>query len=164
MAAAAHFLRWILALFGGRFRRGRNVDDGGEPIAEDELLYRRISEKSGWYDESTGEIDPQAFAPHPTEDRTGLSVSRAKYKTISQAAIGWPGKRYFVAILRAVDLVRAGISISPEPTSDDPGHAVLPDLNSGNRKEDRTESLQETLASLTIDVDGPFPKAGGETG
>ena len=137
------------------------MDDGSEPIAEDELLYRRISEKSGWYNESTREIDPQAFAPHPTEDRTGISLSRGKYKTVSQAAVGRPGKRYFVAILRAVDLMNAGIGISPEPSPDDPGHAVLPELNSGNRKEDRTESLQEILAGIVIDVDGPFPIAGG---
>ena len=37
-------------------------------------------------------------------DVTGLSVSRAKYKSIQDAAKGLRGKAYYVAVLRAGDL------------------------------------------------------------
>jgi len=131
------------------------VEDGTEPITDDELLYRRVSVNSGWYSPSTG-LDPRAFAPHKTEDVTGISVDRAKYKRIEEAAKGRPGKSYFVAVLQAGDLKQQGISAVPRPEPDDPGHAELPELNSGNRRSDRTQDLQVLLVKLTRRVEGPF--------
>lgn len=78
------------------------MGSGSEPISDDELLYRRVPIR--WYDPSTGRPFDEAFAPHKENDLTGLSVSRAKYKSIEQAARGMPGKRYYVATLRAGDL------------------------------------------------------------
>lgn len=62
--------------------------NGTETIADDELLYRRVPESTGWYDPATGVLDSRTFAPHKTNDATGLSVSRAKYKSIEEAAKG----------------------------------------------------------------------------
>jgi hypothetical protein len=134
------------------------VANGTEPIADDELLYRRVSAKAQpqRFDPATRQLSDQAFAPHKTEDATGLSVTRAKGKTIEQAARGGPGKSYYVAILRAGDLRQRGIAVEPRPTPDDPGHAELPQLNSASRKESRTLELQRELVSLCLAVEGPY--------
>ena len=136
------------------------VGDGTEPIADDELLYRRVPTSAGWYDPETCLLKPEAFGPHKTQDATGLSVSRAKYKSIEEAAKGRAGKSYYVAVLRAGDLRRNGITIIPRPEvlgAYDPGHAELPDLDSANRKSDRTLERQRLLVQLCLEVEGPFP-------
>jgi hypothetical protein len=132
------------------------VDDGTEPIADDELLYRRIPKSVSWYSDSAG-LSPQAFAPHAKNDITGLSISRAKYKSIEAAAKGRPGKSYHVAVLRAGDLRQRGIQVVPRPLPEDPGHAELPDLNSVNRKTDETLERQRLLAlELCLQVEDPL--------
>ena len=132
------------------------MDDGTEPIADDELLYRRIPMSTGWYRPDAG-VDPQAFAPHAKNDITGLSVSRAKYKSIEAAAKGQPGKSYYVAILQAGDLRQRGIQVVPRPLPEDAGHTELPDLNAGNRKTGETLERQRVLAQeLCLRVAGPF--------
>jgi hypothetical protein len=127
------------------------VDDGSEPIADEELLYRRVP--LCWHSTDSG-LNHQAFAPHKN-DSTGLSIARAKYKSIEQAARGQPGKAYFVATLVAGQLRANGIEIAPRPLPGDPGHAELPQLNAGNRKDDQTLELQRLLVTL-CGVDGPF--------
>ncbi len=126
------------------------VNDGTEPISDDELLYRRVA--TVWYPP----LNARVFAPHQKNDATGLSVSRAKYKSIEDAGRGQAGKSYYVAILRAGDLRTAQIAAVPRPISGDPGHAELPDLNSANRKDERTQELQRLLVQLTLRVEGPF--------
>ena len=133
------------------------VNDGTEPIADEEFLYRRIPASTDWYSTETG-LKPEAFGPLKT-DATGLSISRAKYKSIEEAARGRPGKSYYVAVLRAGDLRQNGIEPAPKPMPDDPGHAELPDLNADNRKTDQTLELQRVLVSLTLRVEGPFAPA-----
>ena len=135
------------------------MDDGTEPIADEELLYRRVSAASGWFSAETG-LNAQAFAPHKTNDATGLSVSRAKYKSIDEAAQPKPGKPYYVAVLRAGDLRQKGIEVSPRPLPGDPGHAELPELNAGNRKSDRTLEFQRVLVDLCLRIEGPFSLPG----
>jgi hypothetical protein len=130
------------------------VGDGTEPVEDDELIYRRIPEV--WCDPDTRQLDDQAFAPHKTNDVAGLSLSRAKYKTIEEAAKGWPGKTYYVAILKAKDLRANDIAIESRPLHDDPGHIELPSLNSKNRRDSRVLELQAMLAELTLSVEGPF--------
>ncbi len=131
------------------------MDDGTEPVADVELLYRRITVLSGWYSPETG-LNPAAFAPHKTADETGLSIWRAKYKSTEEAARGRSGKSYYVAVLLAGDVRRQGIEPIPRPFPNDPGHAELPDLNSANRKTERTRELQRILVQLCRSVEGPF--------
>lgn len=135
---------------------------GIDPISDDELLYRRVpaSASPTWYDPSTGELSAQAFAPHKTQDKTGLSVFRAKHKSIEDAAKGRPGKVYYVAKLRVRDVWQAGIAVVPQPITPDGydhAHAELPDLNAGNRKSGETLERQRVLVELCLEVAGPFP-------
>ena len=132
------------------------MDTGAEPIADEEFLYRRVPASTGWYNPESKELKPEAFGPHKINDATGLSVFRAKYKPIAEAARGRPGKSYYVAVLHAADLRQEGIKIEPRPLPHDPGHAELPELNSANRKADRTLELQRILVELTLRVEGPF--------
>ena len=129
------------------------MDNGTEPIADEEILYRRVP--AGWYSPAAG-LNAQAFAPHKTNDSTGLSVYRDKYKSIEEAAKGRPGKSYYVAVLRAGDLRKKGIQVLPRPQPGDPGHAELPDLNRGNRKTDETLQRQHILVDLSLRVEGAF--------
>lgn len=131
------------------------MDEGNDPIADEESLYR-VPQSMGWYCVDTG-LKSEAFAPHKTQDVTGISVYRAKYKSIEEAAKGRPGKSYYVAILRAGALRQQGIEVVPRPKPDDSGHAELPDLNSGNRKTDNILELQRVLVDLCLAVEGPFP-------
>lgn len=131
------------------------MNDGTEPVSDEELLYRRISTASGWFSADAG-LKAAAFAPHKTNDATGLSLNRAKYKTIEEAAKGRAGKTYYIAVLLAGDLRRRGIEIVPSPRADDPGHAELPDLNSGNRQTEKVRELQSVLVELCRSVEGPF--------
>jgi hypothetical protein len=50
-------------------------------------------------------LNDQAFAPHKRQDTTGISVSRARFKSVVEAAKGRPGKSYYVAVLRAGELI-----------------------------------------------------------
>src|SRR5437879_9708207 len=93
---------------------------GSEPVADDELLYRRIPASLNLYDRnSEPALLPDAFRPN-ANDTTGLSLYRSKYKSIEEAARGREGNTYYVAVLRAGDLRSAGIDIAPRPLPGDP--------------------------------------------
>ena len=131
--------------------------DGTEPIDDDELLYRRVPLVH--FDENNDpKLTPQTFRPR-SDDTTGLSISRAKYKTAEQAAQNSRGKQYYVAVFRAGDLRTGGISVEPQPIPpDDLGHAELPELTYDRRKSDAVEEWKVLLAEkLCLRVEGPFP-------
>ncbi len=131
------------------------MDNGTEPIADEELLYRRVPQV--WYND-VGGLNSLAFAPHKINDVTGVSLYRAKYKSSEEAAKvkNRPGKSYYVAVLRTGDLRQKGIEVVPRPLPNDPGHAELPDINSANRKTGKTLQRQQALTSLCLRVEGPF--------
>jgi len=137
------------------------MSDESGPISEDELLYRRIPASSGWYAPATG-LRPETFAPHRTADETGLSVYRARFKSIKEAERGRAGKSYYVAVLRAGDLRSHGIRIEPSPIFGDPGHAELPDLNPAVRKQDATINAALTLEGLVRLVEGSYATEDGD--
>jgi hypothetical protein len=128
------------------------VCDGTEPIADDEILYRRIP--LNWY--SSGILDSQTFQPNKEKDADGLSFSRAKYKTKTQAAMGRPGKQYYVAELSARQIRALGIQIEPRPQPNDPGHTTLPELNSASRKESRVIECGYRLKDFATNIEGPY--------
>jgi hypothetical protein len=131
--------------------------DGTEPITEDEFLYRRIPVSQPWYDATSGRVDADAFRP-TAADQTGLSLGRAKYLSPeAEAAKGRASKEYRVAVLRAVDLIRAGIIFAPRPLTGDPGHLEIPTLTYDNRKSDTARGMCLLLAKAVDHVDGPFP-------
>ncbi|NQT41348.1 MAG: hypothetical protein HQ581_27920 [Planctomycetes bacterium] len=133
------------------------ADDGTEPIADEELLYRRIP--AAWYDP---DVDPSvaldAFRPRK-DDVTGLSICRAKYKSAEEAAASErPGKIYFIAVLRAGDLRRCGMEVVPRPLEGDPGHAEISSLNYRRRRDKNVIEWKKLLAhDLALRVEGPFP-------
>ncbi len=130
--------------------------DGNEPIADNELLYRRIPASTGWYSE--GVLSPMAFRPHRERDIDGLSLWCARrYTSIEETARGQPAKEYYVAVLRAGNLKAHGIEVTATRERGEPGHASLPALNSENRREPASLDLQGLLAGrLTLRVEGPF--------
>ena len=134
--------------------------DGTEPIADEEELYRRIPVSPNWYDPAVdSHPSPRAFRPID-EDKSGLSLYRAKYKSIRQVAENLRGKRYYVAVLRAGALREYGIKVVPKPIPPhDLGHAEIPSLTYTNRKEQRAVEQQLLLAEkLCLRVEGPFPE------
>jgi len=130
------------------------VGDGTEPVADDELLYRRVPASTGWYKE--GRLSPEAFDPREGE-LTGISVYRDKYKSLQEAAKGKSRGGYYVAVLRAGDLRAHGIEVVPRAKPDDPGHAELPGLTCHNRQTPETLERKSLLADLCMRVQGPFP-------
>ncbi|HPM81470.1 MAG TPA: hypothetical protein PLF81_12265 [Candidatus Anammoximicrobium sp.] len=135
------------------------MSDGSEVIADHEILYRRIPAASGFFDPQV-DPNPSPLAFRPTRhDTTGLSLSRAKYKSLEEAGCGREGKQYYVAVLRAGELRRLGMDIVPRPLEDDPGHCEIADLNFGNRKAMPFAEWQSLLAEqLCLRVEGPFPE------
>jgi len=135
-----------------------SISDGTEPVADDELLFRRVPVSQGWYDPQIApHPSPEAFKP-TRNDVTGLSVYRAKYKSVAEAARGREGRRYYVAVLRAGDLRARGIDVVPRPRDGDPGHAELPGLTYENRYTDEALEWKNLLSrQLCLRVEGPFP-------
>lgn len=127
-----------------------------EVIADDELIYRRIPVSQGWYDpESKSPPSPKAFRPH-RNDKDGLSVTRAKFRTASKVAQNTRGRKFFVATLRVGGLREHGLDVVAEPVKGNPGHAIILGLRYDNRRQ--TEDLQLLLAEkLCLRIDGPFP-------
>jgi hypothetical protein len=130
------------------------ADDGTEPVADDEVLYRRIPVSMGWYAE--GRLSPEAFDPRQDET-TGISVYRRKYKAIEVVVRGKSKEGYCVAEFRAGDLRKHGIEVAPRPLPDDPGHAELPGLTCWNRLDPEAQERKLRLARLSVRVHGPFP-------
>lgn len=128
-------------------------EKGTEPVADEELLFRRVP--GLWYQAS--DLSLEAFHPHKDRDKTGLSLVRAKYKTIEEASVGRSGKSYFVAVFRAGDLVRNGIHVAPAPLPGDPGHVELPQMNASNRHKRETVERKARLKELCLSIEGPFP-------
>jgi hypothetical protein len=129
--------------------------DGTEPISDDELLFRRVPEV--WHSQEAG-VSLEAFRPNRDRDQTGLSVSRAKYESIEQAArSSRPGKSYYVAVFRAGDLRQIGIDVSPKPEANRPGHSEFPALNAANRNDPMTLERMARMKELCLRVEGPFP-------
>ena len=135
------------------------MSDGTEPVADHELLYRRIPAAIGFYDPQV-DPNPSPLAFRPTKsDMTGLSLSRAKYKSIENVGQGRKGKHYFVAVLRAGDLRRLGMDVRPMPLKEDPGHCEIADLTFDSRKAMPFREWQALLAEqLCLRIEGPFPR------
>jgi hypothetical protein len=127
---------------------------GSEPIADDEILYRRIPVSQGWVDEAG--VSPAAFRPH-RNDTTGLSVYRAKYKPLETAAQGQSASGYYIAAFLARDARAYRIDIQPSPLADDPGHAEMPSLTYDLRSSEQAVEQQRVLArKVPLTIHGPF--------
>jgi hypothetical protein len=137
------------------------------PISDDEHLLRRIPRGAGGTDyynpDRPQSLSPDAFKPHASHDMDGLSLSRAKSPEHPEfllpedlAALGQSPHGYFIAELVAGDLRRAGIEVVPDPLPSDPGHVLLPHVNSSNRKSNEVAEIKQRLKTLTREIHGPF--------
>lgn len=129
-----------------------------DPIADDELIYRRIP--MIWHDK--GDVSPDAFRARD-DDTTGISVGRAKHTTREAFVENDRGRPFNIAVMRAGDLRAAGIEVEPRPEDGDPGHSEIPSQTYANRndpgaKEERvliaTELIQEVLTPPHDEEDG----------
>ena len=137
------------------------LGDGSEPVTDDEIVFRRITEKSGSYNpESDRPVAREAFRPNRNDVR-GLSVWRELYKTADQAASAGArrGRRYFIVHIHVGQLREAGVVVEPSPEDGGPGHASLVNMNTSAYQQNKNavRELAEKIANALIErVEGPF--------
>jgi len=90
--------------------------DEPTPIEDDEILYRRIPVSKEWYDGKT--VYAEAFEPRSNE-HSGISLFRAKFRSLEEVAKGPAKQGYYVASLSVADLRRVGIIVEPRPETPD---------------------------------------------
>lgn len=125
-----------------------------DPISDDEIVYRRVPVSQGWVSERG--VSMNAFKPRP-DDATGISLYRARFVTLEQAARGLSKHGYYVLALRAGDLRAAGMEIVAKPQDDLPGHAEIPSLAYQQPESDLSVQQRRLLADqLVTAIHGPF--------
>jgi hypothetical protein len=136
------------------------MPDGTEPIDPDEIVYRRVVDRSGFYkSDRQPPLSDSAFKPAP-RDTDGISFTRAKYVSadpILAAAGGYQGKNYFVIEMRADDLMSLGVTFKPRPLPDDPGHTVIPELNIKVIDAPSAVMIRDRARRLPFKAHGPYP-------
>jgi hypothetical protein len=133
--------------------------DGTEPIDPDEIIYRRVPERSSIYKPNrTPALSQKAFSPRDS-DVDGISVIRASYVGGAEeaAANGPDGMEFYVLAFRAGDLQASGMSIVPAPEVDCIGHALIPNVNAANRDLPQVQAIMERARASTYLAHGPFP-------
>lgn len=128
--------------------------DESEPISDDEILYRRVPVSMEWIDAHG--VSAEAFAPRK-DDLSGLSVFRAKFLSLEEAARGASRQGYYILELSAGDLRGAGIDILPAPIADKAGHAEIPALKYERPESNASLEFRQLLADrLVRKIHGPF--------
>jgi len=129
--------------------------EGAAPIKPDELLYRRLPVTTRWFDGTN--VSPEAFRPREY-DQNGISIDRAAYfENIQEAARGQSKGGYYVAVLRAGDLLAQGFVLEPNPLETRPGHVLVTSLTSADRRSrDGLEKMTLLASELCLRVEGPF--------
>lgn len=131
------------------------MGEGDEPVADDEVLYRRVPELK--MDTTRRRPLDVAFRPDPEKDFDGISLFRKKYHAPEDLRGKKSKSPCWMAVLRAKDLRSEGLDPEPRPTPEAKGHVVLPQLHAANAKTDQALLWQQQLADqLTRDVLGPF--------
>lgn len=132
-----------------------------EEIGNDEIICRRVSANSGWYDPERREVKPEAFKPRVGD--VGVSVDRLAsdahpdFRSTRESAAGQAGKQYYAVCLSVAFLRDHGIEVVPRPLGDNPGHAEIADLTYEDRKTDRSLEIMTFLAhDAVLRVEGPF--------
>ncbi len=128
--------------------------EGVRPIADDEILYRRVPK--AFYSQTNGVL-LEAFLP-TSADTDGLSLSRGCVEPAAVAATGRIGKEFYVVSIRANDFP-AGLAIHPDSNE----HAVVKELTYAARQSDvastRSQVRQwaEEIRQRASTPMGPFP-------
>ena len=127
------------------------VDAG--PVSESEQLYRRLLPEA-WYRNPEHPIIPQKYfmprrcqSPERPGDTDGISVNRASLTDpITASRRPDNGVRIPMARFSASSVYRIGLSVRPCPTEQDISHAVIPELNSLDRRDPEKEKLMDEWA------------------
>lgn len=127
--------------------------DDVPPVSDSEQLYRRLLPAS-WYRNSDHPIIPQRyFMPRPWQspkypgDTDGISVNRASLTdAITASRRPDTGERIPMAQFSASDVFRINLSVRPCPLKQDISHAVIPELNSLDRRDSAKEKKMEEWA------------------
>jgi hypothetical protein len=133
-----------------------------DPIQPEEIVLRRVPEVD--MDISLpGRPLPAAFDPNKN-DTHGISVYRESFHTPEEAA-GFRTKskrKTWVARLKASSITALGLTIKPDPLEkrgelpEQPGHALIVELRTENRKSKEVDDWKELLVAAVISVEGPF--------
>lgn len=149
-------------------------DAGNSPVDSSESVYRRCV--PGWFSPNAKQPAIRDFMPRHWEsderpgDSDGLSVTRpAVSKASPEEASLCPmtGKRFHVAEV-SVAFIQShpmGLTVVPDGKPHDAGHAIIPQLNSVDRREPDKETWMEERAkklrenAKMVFVLPPIPKS-----
>lgn len=111
-------------------------------------LYRRLP--MDWWHASVkrgtlNQLPVSRFRPN-ANDVNGLSVSQEGVSTIEIASATAKGKRDCVAEFPTVAATDRGLSVVSEPTTRDPGHAVILEMNYAAFQDPVTENIVDEHA------------------
>ncbi len=130
-----------------------------EPIANDELVYRRVPEV--FYDPNSNRpLAWEAFRPNKN-DTDGLSVWLSKYVSPSDVAQRNArfGKRYYVLEIAVTDLRELGIEVISTPEHGELGHASLATMTYAAYQADKN-LISELAKRITLEfkhiIYGPY--------
>src|SRR5262245_24501576 len=123
-----------------------------DPVSDDESVLRLIHPV--YYNADLAlQVQPEAFRPRDIGE-TGLSVLRPACLNSPAYAllVVTEGKRHLYSIARiaVADLHRLHLTVRPDRIEPVPGHAIIPELNTGDYQQNRQfwKEVQKQLAEL----------------
>lgn len=130
------------------------MEAGSETIDDDEWLLRTVPDNIQYIDPETEEVDGYAFRPQEGQDSEGLSLSREKYISPQELVNQKFSDAYYVVRVKAGDLRELGMELQPDPLDEKPGHMLITNLHSDNRREPKQETWQQQMARKLCVLDG----------
>jgi hypothetical protein len=128
---------------------------GSDPIDDAEVLLRRIP--AAFRPDPGAPPTLDAFLPHRANDPDGLSLTRQRFAEAEVVGRSAPaGRACYVGRVTAGQIRRAGMNVVPDPKPDNPGHALIPELNSSARGDPALRLRARQLLDACTDVVGPF--------
>ncbi len=117
-----------------------------------ELLYRRLL-PGAWYRAQSALIPQKYFMPRPWQsderpgDTDGISINRASLTdAVTTSRRPDNGEYVPLAEFTASDVYRIGLHVRGAPLLLDPSHALIPELNSLDRRDTEKERKMEEWA------------------
>jgi len=141
-----------------------DTPDPNAPIADDEVLWRRVSKDKMCLPNQDGVL-PTAFDPSKYDD-TGISVFRGRWHTPRQigCVLRTKGKTpSWVVGMTARQYRELGLHPIPDPQPGMDGHALIPEINLANGFSDENEIRKQELAKLASARIGPRFKGPEQT-
>ena len=134
------------------------MPDGSEPVDPNEKVYRRVFH-TYYKPQKLPPLTESAFKP-TASDTDGISLTRAAITPDPRAVAegGTLGNTYYVAEMRAGDLMAAdgGVTFKPDPTAEDPGHTVIPEMTFATIDTDEAEEWRNAARHVPCIIHGPF--------